>query len=363
MYYRLRRVFVPVALPGSALLFRSDTRSYRVEGTFAELLASRILPLLDGRASLDQVAQIVDIPRSSLEPHLKKLADAGVMESGERPFLPADDDPRSNLVESLGVGPDEARARLAQTRLAVFGLEGLGEIVVDQLLALGFRQLLLVDPVSSAREDVVASKLGARHDVSSLRISGAQRLDRETVLDLARGSHLLIACWDKGYESGNHWANRASVELVIPALFCSLGGMHALAGPFVIPGATACYMCARMRAVAASENYEEAMAAEQFFDGVKQPSTARREFFPTSLSLLASLVATEIFKFTVLQYQPALLGTVIEFDPITLDFARHSILEQPHCPVCRKKNPSRDSSPAPTSSYRNIPREPSRDTP
>jgi bacteriocin biosynthesis cyclodehydratase domain-containing protein len=356
-------VFVPVALSGNAVLFRSDTRSYKVEGTFAELLASRILPLLDGQSSLDQVAQSIDIPVSSLEPHLKTLTDAGVMESGDRPFAPADQEPSENLVESLGVKPDEARARLAHTQLAVFGLEGLGEIVVDQLLAAGFRQLLLVDPLAPERENLVAAKAGAAHGVSSLRVSGAARLDRNSVLELARDSHLLIACWDKGYESGNHWVNRASVELGIPALFCSLGGMHALAGPFVVPGATACYMCSRMRAVAAADNYEEAMATEQFFDALKQPSLSHREFFPTSRSLLASLVATEIFKFAVLQYQPALLGTVIEFDPITLDFTRHSILEQPHCPVCRKKNLSRDSRPVPPSFYRNIPPEPDRYTP
>jgi bacteriocin biosynthesis cyclodehydratase domain-containing protein len=100
---------------------------------------------------------------------------------------------------------------------------------------------------------------------------------------------------------------------------------------------TACYMCSRMRAVAASENYEEAMATEHFFDQLKTPGLAHREFLATSLGVLAGILATDVYKYVVLQYQPALLGHVVEFDPMTLTLARHAVLEQPQCPVCSKK--------------------------
>lgn len=363
MYYRLRRTFVPVALPGDALLFRSDTRAYKVEGSFAKLLARLLLPQLDGRTSVEQIAQSADVPASSLEEHLNTLVRAGVMESGRDPLSASDGDPRLNLVEALGVTANDAHVRLQETRIAIFGLEGVGEMVGEQLLIAGFRRLLLVDPAGSVPERAIASKLQARASASALNVSDMQTLDRAKVLELARASDLLIACWDKGYESGNHWVNRASVELAIPALFCSLGGIHALAGPFVVPGVTACYMCSRMRAVAAAENYEEAMATERFFDSCKQSSFAQREFLPTSLSLLASLLATEVFKFIVLKYQPALAGTVIELDPITLEFTRHAILEQPHCPVCRKKKLPRVTTPDSTSSSRSDQNGPDRCTP
>ena len=221
----------------------------------------------------------------------------------------------------------------------MFGLEGLGELVAAELAEVGFRRLLLVDPFEG-RESAVVDTLRLRFPDTRFTVSGAETLDRASVLELARGFDLLISCWDRGYEAGNHWVNRACVELKIPAVFCHLGGIQAFAGPFVVPGMTACYMCSRMRAVAAAESATDAMATEQFFDRLKRPGLGHREFFRTSLSVLAGLLVTDAYKYVVLQYQPELLGQIVEFDPIRLTLDRHTLLEQPQCPVCAKKKTS-----------------------
>ena len=337
MFYRLRRTFVAVPVSSEAVLFRSDTRSFRIDGAFASLLATRVLELVDGRTPVDEIAGRLGVPVAEFRQNLDALVGAGVLESSPSPLEDVAMDPRLNLIEALASSSVEAATRLAAARLVLFGLEGLGELVAEQLAAAGFRNLLLVDSGGPGRDAAVATRLRQRFPDVSSSAAGVDHLDRGRALQLARDKDLLIACWDRGFEAANHWVNRAAIELNVPAVFGAVGGLQAFAGPFVVPGMTACYMCSRMRAVAVSENYEEAMASEHFFDQLKSPGLAHREFFPTSLGILAGLLVTDVYKYVVLQYQPTLLGQIIEFDPLTLGLERHALLEQPQCPVCSKK--------------------------
>ena len=352
MFYRLRHTFVAVPLHGGALLFRSDTKSFKVEGAFASLLATELLPHLNGRTPVDEIANTFQLPAGALTQNLDALLEAGVLERGDTALPDETIDPRLTLAQALAARPEEVSARLANATISIFGLEGVGELVAEQLASLGFGRLTLVDPFAE-RERVVAERLQSRFDKPRITPAGAATLDREVVVDLARGSDVLIACWDKGYEAGNYWVNRASIELNVPALFCTIGGVQALAGPFVVPGMTACYMCAKMRSLATVEEFADAMAAERFFDNLKTPGFIHREFFASSLSILAGLLATDVYKYVVLQYQPALLGQIVEFDPMTLTLERHALLEQPQCPVCSKKKTSHVVIPAWRSSATN----------
>jgi bacteriocin biosynthesis cyclodehydratase domain-containing protein len=340
MFYRLRHTFVAVPLDDEAVLFRSDTRSFKVEGTFAALLSRQLLPHLTGRVALDDVARSVALPSAQLKEHLDALVSAGVLESSAREFQDIAIDPRLNLPQALATDPSEVARRLSTASIVIFGLDGVGEIVAEQIAMLGFERLRLADPAGAERERRTVERLQSRYPLVRFMTSPSGALDRARVLDLSRGADLLIACCDKEYEAGNHWVNRACVELNIPALFCRLGGVQAFGGPFVVPGMTACYMCAKMRSVATSESFEEAMACERFFDQRKQSGFTHREFFASSLSILAGLLATDAYKYVVLQYQPALLGQIIEFDPMGVTLERHTVLEQPQCPVCSKKKTS-----------------------
>jgi bacteriocin biosynthesis cyclodehydratase domain-containing protein len=339
MFYRLRHTFVAVPLHGGALLFRSDTKSFKVEGAFASLLATQVLPQLNGRTAVDEIANTFKLPVAALKQNLDALVDAGVLERSDTTLPEETINPRLTLAQALAARPEEVNARLASASISIFGLEGVGELIAEQLASLGFGQLKLVDPFAG-RERAVAERLQSRFENARVTPAGESALDKERVLELGRGSDVLIACWDKGYEAGNYWVNRASIELNVPAVFCTLGGVQAFAGPFVVPGMTACYMCAKMRSLATVEEFADAMAAERFFDNLKTPGFIHREFFVSSLSILAGLLATDVYKYVVLQYQPALLGQIVEFDPMALTLERHTVLEQPQCPVCSKKKTS-----------------------
>ena len=356
MYYRLKANALVIPLVEDALLLKTDTVSIRLQGGFAEMLRSRILPALDGQLSASDLARRLDLPAQTLAQNFDELVEAGLFERNPSAFPPAATNPRHNLLRSLGMPSEEIERRLGVARIVIFGLEGVGPPLAETLLQAGFRNLCLVDPFearpldfrpdelveSLSREQLVANRLGRAYPSANIEVSRSDPVTREATAELARNRDLLIACWDQAFSSGNHWINRASHLLGVPALFCELGGLQALAGPFVVPGMTACYMCSRMRAVAAAENYEEAMAYERFTDELKFPRYDCREVLLPAVSTIASLLGAEALKFIVLNQQPALLGAIVEYDPFELRLQRHAILEQPLCPVCsEKKNYSR----------------------
>lgn len=340
MFYRLTRTFVAIPITKDKLLFKSDTRTFRVEGAFASMLSATILSKLDGRTSLDDLAQSIGVPAPDLRANLDTLVGAGALESSDSPLGEDTAAPGLNLVHALTTSDGQAERRIRTARIAIFGLEGIGELVAEQLAEMGFQRLCLVDPFDPRRDQALAERLDVRFPNRAFSVPESNALDRALVLEQARGSDLLISTWDRGYDSGNHWVNRASNELGVPAIFCAVGGMQSYAGPFVVPGMSACFMCSRMRAVAAADNYEEAMASEHFFDQLKRPGLRHREFFSSALSILAALIATDAYKYIVLQFQPALLGQIIEFDPLTLGLGHHVVLEHPQCPVCVQKKTS-----------------------
>ena len=356
MYYRLKATAIVVPLVEDGLLLKTDTVSIRMEGGFAQALQSRILPALDGQLTVSEIARRLDLPSKTLRENFDQLVDSGLFERSAEAFPSAPANPKHNLLRALGMADEEIDRRLLAARIAVFGLERPGAMVAETLLSSGFRNLSLVDPFaaqaldflpdelveSMSREELLATRLKRRHPGARIDLSNCGQVTREATAELARGYDLLVACWDQGFSSGNHWVNRASHVLGVPAVFCEVGGLKVLAGPFVVPGMTACFMCSRMRAVAAAENYEEAMACEQFLDQVKSPSYECREFLPPAVSTMASLLAAEAIKFIVMNQQPALLGAIAEYDPFELSLTRHLVLEQPACPVCsEKKNYSR----------------------
>jgi bacteriocin biosynthesis cyclodehydratase domain-containing protein len=361
MYYRLKPTAIVVPLVEDGLLLKTDTVSVRIEGGFAQTLQARILPALDGQLTISEIAKRLDLPVETLRENFDKLVSSGLFERSSGAFQSMQPDPRRNLLRALGVEDGEIDRRLSLARIAVFGLERPGALVAEALLSIGFHNLSLVDPFdtepldflpdesveSMSREELLANRLKRRNPNASINVSNCGEMTRETTSELARNHDTLIACWDKGFSSGNHWVNRAAHLLGVPAIFCEVGGLQVLAGPFVVPGMTACYMCSRMRAVAAADDYEEAMACERFLDQLKSPRHDCREFLLPAVSIMASMLAVEVFKFIVLSQQPALLGAIAAYDPFELSLQRHVVLEQPGCPVCsEKKNYSRVNIPA-----------------
>jgi ribosomal protein S12 methylthiotransferase accessory factor len=173
----------------------------------------------------------------------------------------------------------------------------------------------------------------AQSGTTDVRIGGKE-INRDIISSLVRDCHMLVGCFDKGFSSSNHWLNRASLEHGIPAVYAESRAHTALVGPMVLPGQTACYMCYRMRSIACAADFTEAMEYEEFLDKRKRPMLHERAVLPTIPPYIASVLTQEILKQLLSISESSLAGNVLEFNALTLESDRHSILQKPDCPVC-----------------------------
>lgn len=360
-YYYLASDIDIVPLDNGNVLFRSDSMAVRIEGESARLLVDQILPLLDRRRPLSEVAMhLPGLSLQELRHHLDALTQAQILRVSGQPQGQETPDaqrlaPFLTLLETLGIPPTKAQESLRRQCVAIFGLEAHGAHLAATLAGCGLGNLVLVDPfpcelgnqilmpllgagaIGTLRQDALKTLLTTRGPQTEIRTGGEEPLTRERVAAITAGCHLMIGCFDKGYSAINHWINQASLEREIPAMYAESRGHTAIIGPFVLPGQTACYMCYRMRSIACEENFNEAMSYEEFLDQRRSPALHQRGALPGIPPYIASLLSLETLKRLLFLGQPALAGNVLEFDALTLRTHNHAVLQKPDCPVCLVK--------------------------
>ena len=347
------------------LLFRSETLAVRVDGGVADVLAKRILPLLDGRRKFSELAAAMpDLPAEILRERLDSLVQERVLRMREQVGEGSATHPSSLLamLDELGVPASEAAARLASLHVTIFGLGAHGSHLAALLAAHGIGGLRLVDsaPLEASdvglvagadaayfgepREEIVRREIVATGSLTAIETAGGITLARASVAALCVETTFVVGCFNRNFETGQHWVNRASLELGVPALYAQCGAHEAFVGPFVLPEETPCFMCYRMRAVACAANLEEAMAYEEFLNRRKAPEPGDRPLLPLLGPYVASILAAEILKHFVAGLPPTLAGAQLQFDALSLESRLHRILRHPECPVCAKKKARRQPS-------------------
>lgn len=360
-YYSLAPGIDVVPLDDGNLLFRSDTLAIRIEGGFARVLAQRVLPLLDGRRSFDELAaQLPDLPAGDLRARLDALVQSQVLRRADNPQQPSAGDegalaPFLALLDAFGVSAQVATTTLRQLRIAIIGLEGHGAHLAAVLARCGVGRLILVDPypcqpgnlalmplvgpdaIGISRQCALKAALQAQGGATEISTGDEREITREDIAALAPACHLLVGCFDKGFSSTNHWINRASLAYGVPALYAESRGHTGLIGPLVLPGQTACYMCFRMRSIACEEDFNTAMSYEEFLDQQKRPALHERGVLPSMPPYIGSVLAIEVLKQFLGLGQPSLASTLLEFNALSLQTTTHPVLQKPDCPVCNEK--------------------------
>jgi bacteriocin biosynthesis cyclodehydratase domain-containing protein len=262
-----------------------------LEGAAVRALMPSLLPLLDGRHGVDELAARLGPPsRPAIEAALRLLAEHGVVVDG--PDAPADvRDGARSAAAAFGISPSAAADSL---RSAALGVVGSGEIRADLLRllgAVGFRNLRRLRWRGRGRVDL------------AILAPAADELDR-------------LPPW-----------NRAALERGAPFLLLRPWDGHAATvGPLVLPGQTCCYECVLLRRSANSGLGADLMELES------APLAAPPD--PALAAFTAALAAHLSVRWLV-GGDRTVPGTLYALEtrpsPRLLE---HTVLRVPRCPAC-----------------------------
>jgi adenylyltransferase/sulfurtransferase len=234
----------------------------------------------------------------------------------------------------------------------VIGLGGAGAATALGLAAAGVGQLVCIDSEPIAPADVYFSPFLGIEDVGRPRASivhnriraSAPQVAVETVErapssedDLRSaigGANYVVCCLDPGQLNLALKLNRVCLADKRPWITCSLAGEEVVVGPAIHPGDGPCFLCYRMRAVACTNNPEEAFAHEKYLDRRRADDGFRREGLTFGAGLAASLLGSEVLKALTGSAMPSLVGRVMTIALADLIVAKHTILRKPGCPAC-----------------------------
>ena len=276
---------------GERLLLEYAESLVVLEGGAVRTLVPALLPLLDGRHGVDQLAaRLGPAARPAIEAALELLSARGVVVDG--PDAPPDvRDAARSVAAAYGVAPTVAAERL---RRAVVGFVGSGDTSADTarlLAAAGLHNLKRVGWRGRGRVDLVVVA------------PAAEELDR-------------LPAW-----------NRAALAAGVPFLVLRpWDGRMASVGPLVLPRQTCCYECVLLRR-AANSGY-----AADFADVEAAPLAAASD--PAVGAIAAALTAQLVVRWLIGEdlTVPGVLYTIEAHPATRLD--EHAVLRVPRCPVC-----------------------------
>lgn len=335
-------------------------RTLALKGHSFRTFGRRVVPLLDGRHTFDQIAtEVGDVfDRDDLAGALETLASQGIVVEGEGPEadLPDRLAPQLNYLSETAPEGRAAQRRLGAASVAVFGLGGAGAGLARALAAAGVGRMVLADPHPVDPANAYFSALFAPSDAGRARTQAAAERIRATAPEIhveamtdplddhaaiaasLDGVDIAVSCLESGDLNGTFKLHRAARQAGIRFLAGSQEGTEIIAGPGCLPeGDGPCYMCYRMRSVACAANPQSRFALERQFDRMKTDLSGRRENLAFGASILAGLLGAEIFNCLARTGEPVLDGRLIAVDLVTLRQEKHVVLKKPGCPVCSEE--------------------------
>lgn len=344
---RLRRS-VTVSVSASGVVLRSDLRTVQLDGPDVAVFVTRIAPLLDGTRTSQEIASALpEYGASSVLGFLSKLEELGFLEStmeapGASPLL-------SGEAAFFARWGDEGSAgleRLRNAKVCVAGLEPAGATLAIELAAAGVGSLCLVDAFDVLEMDCMAARCWSARDIGEPRrevllrqlASGWPTVRVSAASDLGATSfpHELNLCVIaahtddlRGQRAVAEYAHRQNV----PYLCVRVTGLEVVLGPLVIPGKTACWNCARLRALGTDRDPDRTGDVEQALLDAS-PQRREAETLAPMAGVAGHLAALEAIKFLA-RYTPSeLVGRLFVQNLVTLELSRHTVVRLPWCDLC-----------------------------
>ena len=323
----------------------SERRSLALKGFAFREFSERVVPLLDGSRSLEEIEHATaDVFRAEdLRECLALLEAQGVIVDAPE-SLPADGvarrmTPQLNLFRDLAPEHDlQARLEAATVALSL-AAAGVGTLRLHDHLPVApadvyYAPALGVDAIGTSRAARVAAL--ARAGAPQLELAPSeQRLEEEGHVRAAiAGADYVVCCLDAAQSNLVFKLNRVCLADGIRWISCSLSGAEIVVGPAVHPGRGPCYMCYRMRAIACAGNPQDAFAYERQLDRRRSDDSGRRENLVFGAGIAGNLLGSEVVKELTGLAEPSLVGRIMTVGLTDLAITRHTVLRKPGCPAC-----------------------------
>lgn len=272
-------------------LFEYGGQIVKIAGLRAVPLLSELLPLLDGRRTVEEIHRALpDWDRAAITRVLTLLADNGLMAWTGPPEVTNEEE---HLLTALGA-LREGEPVVSRSRLGVVGSGALADEVSGLCRRSGVMHLV-----------PLAWDMGPTEELD-LVIAAP---DGKDLPHLDRWNHLML-------DRRRPWI------LVLP-----FDGVFGAVGPLFIPGETACYACLRTRRRSVLSDPELAAAYDE-----------RPAYFPMGASLTSVMVglAVHVGLRWIARRDAWMAGILfaVELSPYPR-LSAHEVLPVPRCPACR----------------------------
>jgi bacteriocin biosynthesis cyclodehydratase domain-containing protein len=344
---RLKRTLELLDSGGDVYILRpTEDGDLRIEQPDRELLAA-----LDGTRTVGELRMDFGIER--VDAAVRSLAELALLDDAADDLLVAapvlaryDRQLRYFSDQSRdGLAPSEYQRRLADARIVMLGVGGLGSWAAYALACCGVGSLVLVDgdrveesnfnrQILYRECDIGRAKVEAARDAlrafnSACRVDAVERRIEEVdgVVELARGADFVVSGADWPAHDIERWVNAACFSLGVPFISMSHSPPVARVGPLYVPGVTGCFECQETTYREGFPLYDE--LAEQRRGRPSQAAT-----LGPVCAFVGGQVALETLHHVTGLRSPATLSRAHVYDLRTMEVSTEEVPKLADCPVC-----------------------------
>jgi bacteriocin biosynthesis cyclodehydratase domain-containing protein len=316
----------------------------------------RLLAALDGKRTREQLVE--EFGSNEVGDLLAQLEELGVVEDASdddliAPEVMARFDRQLRYFSDITTGPtaSQCQERLANSRIAVLGVGGLGGWSALNLACVGVGEMLLVDfdrielsnlnrqvlygeaEIGRFKAEAAAERLEAFNSAIKLE-PRVQKLDsEETIAETITGYDLVIDAADWPASDIEHWINSACFAAGIPYIAMSHFPPIARVGPLYVPGVTGCFVCQEAGYRRAYPLFDVAMEQQR---GRESPAAT----LGPACGLIGGQIGLDVLHQLTGLAKPSTLGVGHIVDLRTMEVEREPVVPEPDCPVCGDVRPA-----------------------
>jgi bacteriocin biosynthesis cyclodehydratase domain-containing protein len=347
---RIKRTTEQIEAPNGDLYLLRPSAGTDVQIENPDADGRRLLAALDGSLERDELEE--RFGQEAVGDLLAQLEELGLVEDATDDDLipPATTERFDRQIRyfadiTTGPTPSQCQARLAEARIVVLGVGGLGGWSALSLACCGVGEMLLVDgdrveesnlnrqvlyteaDIGRLKVEAAAERLGAFH--SRMRLETVlERVDsEEAVASLIEGYDFVIDAADWPAHEIEQWCNSACFAAEIPYMTMSHFPPIARVGPLYVPGVTGCFAC---QVAAYRRSYP-------MFDAAIEQRRAKPSPAATlgpACGLIGGHVGLDVMHHLTGLAKPSTQGVGHIYDLRTMEVEREAVVPEPDCPVC-----------------------------